>query len=86
MAAGLLGGAFTMRIQTITQVAARVVEELAQRLAGESGVAWCSLSNHPGYHKMLWREKATAILAAAGLHVAPEIEPETGPFEPKFMS
>ena len=53
----------------ITQVFASAVEELAQHLAGESGIAWCTLSSYPGYHKTLWRERARAILSAAGLEV-----------------
>ena len=72
--------------RSIAQVAAHVIEDLARQLAGESGVAWSGLSNHPGYHKSLWREKAAAILAAAGIHVAGEIEPEFRPIEPRFMA
>ena len=60
----------------VTTISANAVDEVAQRLAAQAGVAWSTLSNHPGYQKYLWREKACDLLIATGAQVASAAEPE----------
>lgn len=67
-------------------ISANAVDELAQRLAGQAGVVWSQLSNHPGYQKYIWREKARDLLAASGAQVAVPAEPERENRGPTFLT
>lgn len=67
-------------------ISATTVDEVAQRLAAQAGVVWSQLSNHPGYQKYIWREKARDLLAASGAHVPFDIEPERAPATPTFLT
>ena len=67
-------------------ISASAVEEVAQRLAAEAGVVWSALSNHPGYQKYIWREKARELLAATGAQIAAGDEPERQARAPTFLT
>lgn len=67
-------------------ISANAVDEVAQRLAAQAGVVWSQLSNHPGYQKYIWREKARDLLAATGAHIAMPAEPEREARGPTFLA
>lgn len=67
-------------------ISATAVDEVAQRLAAQAGVVWSQLSNHPGYQKYIWREKARDLLAATGAHVSIAAAPEREARAPTFLT
>ena len=67
-------------------ISANAVDEVAQRLAAQAGIVWSELSNHPGYQKYIWREKARDLLAATGAHVPNVAEPEREARAPTFLT
>ena len=63
------------------------VDRIASRLAAEAGIVWSQLSEHPGYQRYIWREKALALLTLAGEPVAPmPAAPERAAPAPRFLS
>ena len=51
----------------------------------DAGIVWDSLSNYPGYQKYIWRERARAVLTAAGAQVAPQREDDEVTTVPRFL-
>ncbi len=64
---------------------ANAVDQLAQRLAEQAGVVWWSLSNHPGYQKFIWREKARVMLALSGVEAGDEDASAVAAAAPRFL-
>lgn len=67
-------------------ISATAVDEVAQRLAAQAGVVWSQLSNHPGYQKYIWREKARDLLLASGATVTMAAEPAHETRAPTFLT
>ena len=70
----------------MAKISATAIDEVAQRLAAQAGVVWSTLSNHPGYQKYIWREKARDLLAATGAQLAPVGEPDREARGPTFLT